>query len=238
LNVLPAEYHDFKDVFSKTSADRLSEFRGGQLDHSMPLEPNSQPPYLPLYNMSQLELQATIDYLKENLDKGWIRTSSSPAGAPILFVKKKDGSLRLCVDYRGLNKITIKDRTPLPLIKESLDRLRGAKIFTKLSLRAGYHNIRIKEGDERKTAFRTRYGLYEYTVMPFDLTNAPATFQHVINTVMKEFIDDFVLTYLDDILIYSKDEDEHKEHVKKVLKKLRENDVKNHLLKFWKVLED
>jgi hypothetical protein len=126
LNVVPREYWEYQDVFSKKGLERLPQLRGGNLDHQIPIEANSRPPYLPLRNMSSLELKTTMEYLEENLAKGWIRNLTSSAGAPILFVKKKDGSLRFCVDYRGLNKITLKDRTPLPLIGESLNCLKGA----------------------------------------------------------------------------------------------------------------
>jgi hypothetical protein len=189
------------------------------------LELNSRPPYLPLRNMSPLELKTTMEYFQENLAKGWIRNSTLSAGVPILFVKKKDGSLRFCVNYRGLNKITLKDRTPLPLIGESLDQLKGARYFTKIDLRTRYYNIRMAEGEEWKTAFRTRYGLYEYTVMPMGLTNAPATFQHAMNSIFSEYLDHFLLLYLDDLLIYSDNLEEHREQVKRVLRKLRENDL-------------
>jgi hypothetical protein len=131
--------------------------------------------------LSAIELKALDEYLKENLAKGFIRQSSSPAGAPILFVKKSDGSLRLCVDYRGLNKITIKNRYSLTLIQGNLDRLQDAKFFSKIDLRGAYNLIRIAAGEEWKTAFRTRYGLFEYLVMPFGLTNAPASFQQLMN---------------------------------------------------------
>lgn len=156
---------------------------------------------------------------------GKIRPSKSPAGAPILFVKKKDGSLRLCVDYRGLNRVTIKNRYTLPLGEELRDRISGAKIFSKIDLKEGYNLVRIKQGDEWKTAFRTRYGHYEYLVMPFGLTNAPATFQALINDILREFLDQGVVAYLDDILIYSTDEAEHEELVNKVLDKLIENNL-------------
>ena len=125
--------------------------------------------------MSATELQEIRKWIEENLSKGLIRASSSSCASPILFVKKKDGSLRLCVDYRALNDITIKDRYPLPTIEETLNQIRGAKYFTRLDLRSAYNLIRIKDGDEWKTAFRTRYGLFEFLVMPFGLTNAPAT---------------------------------------------------------------
>ena len=142
-------------------------------------------------------------------------------GAPILFVKKKDGSLRMCVDYHGLNKITIKNRYPLPLIFGLLDQLGRANVYTKIDLRGAYNLVHIKEGDEWKTAFRTRYGHFEYNVMPFGLTNAPAIFQHLMNDVFREFLDDFVICYLDDILIFSKNEEDHEKYVWLVLEKLR-----------------
>lgn len=136
------------------------------------------PPFKNIYGLALNELEVLKDYVEENLRKGFIRHSKSPAGAPVMFVKKKDGSLRLCVDYRGLNAITVKNRYPLPLPNEIRDRIQGAKYFTKLDLRSGYNLVRIAEGDEWKTAFRTRYGPFKYTVMPFGLTNAPAVFQH------------------------------------------------------------
>ena len=218
---IPKEYHDFLDVFSKESADKLPPHR--PYDHKIPLHPNTQPPFGPIYSLSEPELKALKDYIKENLEKGFIRSSSSPAGAPILFVKKKDGSLRLCVDYRGLNNVTIKNRYPLPLINELIDRLHKAKYFTKIDLRGAYNLVRIASGEEWKTAFRTRYGHYEYLVMPFGLSNAPASFQHLINDVLSDYLDTFVVAYLDDILIFSDSLDEHVNHVKKVLQRLREN---------------
>ena len=154
--------------------------------------------------------------------QGKIQPSKSPAGAPILFVPKPNGKLRLCVDYRALNDVTIKNRYPLPSMNELRDRVAGAKIFTKLDLRDGYYLIRIKEGDEWKTAFRTRYGHFEYTVMLFGLANAPATFQNMMNEVLREFLDQGVVVYIDDVLIYSENLEQHIELVKKVLKKLAE----------------
>ena len=161
-------------------------------------------------------------YLEANLSNDFIRRSSSPISSPILFIKKKDGSLRLCVDYRDLNRAIIKNRYPLPLIGELLERVRRAKIFTKLDLRGAYNLIRIREGDEYKTAFRTRYGQFEYRVMPFGLTNAPATFQAYMDETLRPYIDEFAICYLDDILIYSDNEQEHEKHVRAVLKKLEE----------------
>ena len=170
-----------------------------------------------IYNMSPAELKALDDYIKEALAKGWICKSQSPAGAPILFVPKKSGKLRLCINYHGLNAITIKNRYPLPLISELLDRLNGSVVFSKIDLRNAYHQIRIREGDEWKTAFRTRYGHFEYQVLPFGLTNAPATFQAYINRALRGLVDDFCVVYLDDILIFSKSEEEHYEHLELVI---------------------
>jgi hypothetical protein len=172
--------------------------------------------------LSRTELEALRKWLEENLSKGFIRVSSSPAGAPILFVKKGDGSLRLCVDYRGLNEGTIKNRYPLPLLHETLLRLQKAKYFTKLDIHGAYNLVRMAEGEEWKTAFRTRYGLFESLVMPFGLTNAPASFQHFINDVLRPYLDVFVTAYLDDILIYSDNLEEHRKHVLKVLEALSE----------------
>jgi len=156
---------------------------------------------------------------------GFIRPSKSSTAAAVFYIPKKTPGLRLVVDYRRLNAITIKDRTPLPLISELRDRLRGKKWFTALDLTGAYNLIRIREGDEWKTAFRTRFGLFEYLVMPFGLTNAPATFQRMINHVLREHLDDFVVAYLDDILIYSDMLEEHVQHVHKVLKLLQDADL-------------
>ncbi|SCZ91750.1 BZ3500_MvSof-1268-A1-R1_Chr5-1g07649 [Microbotryum saponariae] len=190
---------------------------------SLPIEDGKQPPFGPLYPLSEKELQALSTWIDENLSKGFIRPSTSPAGAPILFVRKKDGSLRLCVDYRGFNAVTLKNRYPLPLIPEALDRLRSAKIFTKLDLRSGYNLVRIKGGDEWKTAFRTRYGHFECLVMPFGLTNAPAAFQHLMNSIFRDLLDVTVLVYLDDILIFSDSPSDHVVHVQEVLRRLIDN---------------
>jgi len=208
---VPECYHDFADVFSEGVARKLPPHRS--YDHTIEVEEGKQPPHGPIYAMSGVELAALKDYIEDNLKKGFIRPSNSPAGAPVLFAKKKDGSLRLCVDFRGLNKITRKNRYPLPLIGDLLDRLSTAKVFTKIDLRVGFHNVRIAEGHEWKTAFRTRYGSFEYLVMPMGLTNAPATFQTFMNDIFADCADDFVIVYLDDILIFSKDPREHQKHV-------------------------
>ena len=216
---VPLEYHQYLDVFSKKSADRLPDHR--IFDHRIPLQEGTTPPWGPIYNLSEKELAALRENLDENLKKGFIVPSESPAGAPILFVKKKDGSLRLCVDYRGLNSITTKNRYPLPLIPELLDRLRTAKIFSKIDLRGAYNLLRIAKGDEWKTAFRSRYGLFEYKVMPFGLTNAPASFQRLMNDNFRDMLDHHVIIYLDDILIFSPDIETHRKHVQQVLQRLR-----------------
>ena len=175
-------------------------------------------PWGPIYNLSPVELETLREYIDENLGNGFIRHFRSPAGAPIFFVKKKNGSLRLVVDYRGLNKVTIRNRYALPLISNLLERLSGAKYFTKLDLRGAYNLVRIRPGDEWKTAFRTHYGHFEYTVMPFGLTNALAIFQHMANDIFQDFLDIFTIVYLDDILIYSKTQEEHDEHVRQELR--------------------
>ncbi len=194
---LPEKYKDFTNVFEKNKADRLPEHC--PYDCPINLEEGHSPPFGPIYGLSEPELQALRDYLTKNLAKGFVQHSKFPAGAPILFVKKKDDSLRLCVDYRGLNKITKKNWYPLPLISGLLDRLRIGKIFTKLNLRGAYNLLRIRPSDEWKTTFRTRYDHFEYTVMPLGLTNAPVVFQHLMNDIFREYMDEFVVVYLDDI---------------------------------------
>ena len=175
--------------------------------------------------MSAYQLDTLDKYLKEMLKQRKIMHSQSPAGAPILFVPKPDGKLRLCVDYRNLNKLTILNKYHLPLMGELKDRVAEATIFTKLDLKDGYHLLRIREGDEWKTAFRTRYGHFEYNVMPFGLVNAQATFQAMMNKILREFLDHGVVVYLNDILIYLNSEEEHIELLRKVLAKLKEHQL-------------
>ncbi|KAD4585776.1 hypothetical protein E3N88_23377 [Mikania micrantha] len=167
-------------------------------------------------------MQELSNQLQELPDKGFIRPSFSPWGAPVLFVKKKDGTLRMCIDYRELNKLTIKNRYPLPRIDDLFDQLQEAQYFSKIDLRSGYHQLRIQEEDIPKTAFRTRYGHYEFMEMPFGLTNAPVVFMDLMNRVCKPYLDQFVIVFIDDILIYSKNEKEHKQHLKTVLELLKE----------------
>jgi hypothetical protein len=161
--------------------------------------------------------------LEELLKKGYICPSVSPWLAPVIFVKKKDGTLRLCIDFRQLNKYTIKNKYPLPRIDDLFDQLRGEKIFSKIDPRARYHQVRIKEEDIHKTTFRTRYGHYEFVVVPFGLTNAPAIFMCLMNDIFRNYSDKFVIVFLDDILIYSKSEEEHEHHLRLVLQVLREH---------------
>jgi hypothetical protein len=182
-------------VFDNVVADCLLPHR--PYDHKVPLKDGFEPPFGPLYSLSRPELEALKAFFEENLEKGFIRQSSSPTAAPILFVKKGDGSLRLVTDYRGLNEGTIKNRYPLPLVRETLMRLSKATYFTKLDVRGAYNLIRMAEGEEWKTAFRTRYGLIECLVMPFGLTNAPADFQRFINHVLNPFLDRFATAYLE-----------------------------------------
>ena len=192
-------------LFAKKEADNLPIYR--YVDHKIPI--TGKPPLGRMYSMSDAELAEIRKWITEKLSKGFIIASSSSCASPILFVKKKDGSLSLCVDYRALNDITLKDRYPLSRIEETLNQIRGdgrmggIKLYTRLDLRAPYNLIRIKEGDEWKTAFRTRYGLYEFLVMPFGLTNTPATCQRFVNDTLREYLDIFCICYLDDILIYT-----------------------------------
>ena len=217
---IPRDYEKYFHLFSEKTAAKLPPHRN--FDHAIDITEGKQPPFGPIYSLSQKELEVLREYLDRMIAQGKIQPSKSPAGAPILFVPKPNGKLRLCMDYRALNDVTIKNRCPLPLMNELRDRVAGAKIFTKLDLRDGYYLIRIMEGDEWKTAFRTRYGHFEYTVMPFGLANAPATFQNMMNEVLREFLDQGVVVYIDDVLIYSKNLEEHIQLVKKVLKKLAE----------------
>ena len=202
---IPDKYSDFTDVFSEEKALMLLECI--KLNkHAIDLEDGKQPSYGPIYSLGPVKLETLKTYIETHLKTGFIRPSKSPAGAPILFDKKPDGSLRLCVNYWGLNNLTIKNRYPLPLIGESPDRLSRAKRFTQLDLTSAYHRMRIKEDDKWKTAFETRYGHFKYQVMSFGLSNALASFQGYINKILAEKLDIFVIVYLDDILIYIEDQ--------------------------------
>ncbi|GAU33777.1 hypothetical protein TSUD_393390 [Trifolium subterraneum] len=196
-----------------------------EIEFSIDLVPGSQPISVAPYRMSPLELRELKSQLEELLQKHFIRPSVSPWGAPVLLVKKKDGTMWLCIDYRQLNKVTIKNKYPLPCIDDLLDQLRGATIYSKIDLRSGYHQIRIRTSDVSKTAFRTRCGHYEFLVMPFGLTNAPAVFMDYMTRIFQPYLDKFVVIFIDDILIYSKDPQEHAEHLRIVLNILREKQL-------------
>jgi hypothetical protein len=221
LSGLPSEYHDFADVFSEQEACNLPPHR--EFDLKIEIEEGELPPIGHIYSLSQAELGALRDFIDKNLKSGFIYPSRLSHGAPILFAKKKDGSLRLCVDYRGLNQITKKDKYPLPLIADLLDAPGKARIYTKLDLWHAYHLLRIAPGDKPKTAFRTRYGSYQFRVVPEGLTNAPAAFQRFLNTVFANLLDVTVIVYLDDILVYSDDPADHTAHVREVLRRLCES---------------
>lgn len=212
---------EYRDVFPDELPAGLPPPR--DVDHKIELLPNAKPTCLPLRRMSPTELDWAKEQLEQLERSGFIRPSKSPYGAPILFVKKKSGEMRMCIDYRALNGITIKNSYPLPRVDELFDRLHGAKYFTKIDLRSGYHQIRIAEEDIQKTAFRTRYGHFEFLVLPFGLTNAPATFMNLMNQILRPYLDNFVIVFLDDILIYSRTLEEHKDHVRKVLDVLRQH---------------
>ena len=223
LSHVPKRYHKYGKKLWSPESEKLADHAAW--DHEIELEPGTSPRFYPTYKLTEKESQALKEFVQENLRKGYIRPSQSSAGYPVLFVPKKNGKLRLCIDYRQLNSITRKDRYPLPLISEIQDRIGNAQIFTKIDLRWAYHQIRIKEGDEWKAAFRSKEGLYEPLVMQFGLTNAPATFQKRINSVLGEHLDEYVMAYLDDIIIYSMTEEEHGEHVEWVLKRLQEEQM-------------
>ncbi len=221
--MVPEWCRDFKDLFDKESFDELPEPK--PWDHAIELIPNANANLdCKVYPLNRAEQEELDNFLDENLSSGRIRPSKSPMASPFFFVKKKDGKLRPVQDYRKLNEMTIKNRYPLPLISELMDKLRGAKYFTKLDVRWGYNNVRIKTGDEWKAAFRTNRGLYEPTVMFFGLTNSPATFQWMMNDIFKDLIASGKVTiYLDDILIMSKTKEEHRRIARMVLATLRKH---------------
>ncbi|KAJ9528300.1 hypothetical protein QJQ45_014284, partial [Haematococcus lacustris] len=209
----------FADVFPADLPAGLPPQRA--VDHRIEVEPGKRPPTRSTYNMSTSELAELKAQISEMQEKGFIRPSTSPYAAGVLFVRKKDGTFRMCVDYRPLNRITIKNKYPLPRVENMLDRLHGATVFSKIDLRQGYHQIRIAPEDIPKTAFSTRYGHFEFTVLPFGLCNAPATFQRLMNDIFRQELDDHVIVYLDDILIFSRTHEEHAKHLDRVLSLLR-----------------
>lgn len=212
---------EFADVFPNELPKELPPERA--IDHRIDLLPDSAPVSKPTYKMSLAEMDELRRQLDDLICRGFIRPSSSPYGSPVLFVKKKNGELRLCVDYRALNKQTVKNTYPLPRIDELLDRLDGVVVLSKLDLRSGYHQVRVREVDIYKTAFRTRYGLYEFVVLPFGLCNAPATFMRLMNDIFRDELDRCVLIYLDDILVYSPSVEQHLQDLRTILEKLRQH---------------
>jgi len=223
---------EFPEVFPNEIPDVPPE---REVEFSIDLVPGTKPVSMAPYRMSASELAELKKQLEDLLDKKFVRPSVSPWGASVLLVKKKDGSMRLCIDYRQLNKVTIKNRYPLPRIDDLMDQLVGARVFSKIDLRSGYHQIKVKDEDTQKTAFRTRYGHYEYSVMPFGVTNAPGVFMEYMNRIFHAYLDRFVVVFIDDILIYSKSKEEHAEHLKIVLQVLKEKKLYAKLSKceFW-----
>ncbi|KAL4007989.1 hypothetical protein ACER0C_001841 [Sarotherodon galilaeus] len=221
LSNVPSDYHDLVPVFCKDRALSLPPHR--PYDCCIDLLPGASLPTSRLYSISKPEREAMERYITDSLASGIIRPSTSPLGAGFFFVEKKDKTLRLCIDFRGLNNITVKNKYPLPLLASAFELLQGAVIFSKLDLRNAYHLVRIREGDEWKTAFNTHLGHFEYLVMPFGPTNAPAVFQAMVNDVLRDFINHFAFVYLDDILIFSKSRAEHIKHVRLVLQRLLAN---------------
>ncbi|GJT00092.1 putative reverse transcriptase domain-containing protein [Tanacetum coccineum] len=210
---------DFPEVFPNDLPGLLPP---RQVEFKIELVPGAAPVARAPYRLAPSEMKELSNQLKELSEKGFIRPSSSPWGAPVLFVKKKDGSFRMCIDYRELNKLTVKNRYPLPRIDDLFDQLQGSSVYSKIDLRSGYHQLRIREEDIPITAFRTRYGHFEFQVMPFGLTNAPAVFMDLMNRVCKPYLDKFVIVFIDDVLIYSKSREEHEEHLKIILGLLKE----------------
>jgi hypothetical protein len=222
---------EFLDVFPE---ELLGMPPKRKVEFAIELIPGTAPISKRSYRVSGPELVELKKQIDELLEKGYIRPSTSPWAAPMLFVEK-DGTKRMCIDYRALNKVTVKNKYPLPRIKDLFDQLRGASVFLKINLRSGYHQLRIRPSDIPNTTFITKYGLYEFMVMSFGLTNAPAYFMYLMNSVFMDYLDQFVVVFIDDILVYSQNEQEHEEHLRKVLRRLRDFQLYAKLSKceFW-----
>jgi hypothetical protein len=224
--------NEFPDVFHE---ELLGMPPNRDIEFVIELKPGTTPIYKTPYRMTTPEFAELKEHIKELLEKGFIRPSSSYWGAPVIFVPKKDGTQRLCVDYYALNEVTIKNKYLQPRIDDLFDQLRGACVFSKIDLQLGYHQLKIRECDIPKTAFVLWYGSYEYTMMSFGLTNAPAFFMYVMEKVFMEYLDNFIVVFIDDILVYSRSEEEHEEHLCLALQKLREHRLSAKLsnCEFW-----
>jgi hypothetical protein len=223
---------DYPDVFPE---ELLGMPPNRDMEFIIELLPGTLPISKRPYRMPMNELVELKNQIVELQAKGFIRPSSSLWGAHVLFIEKKDGTQQMCVDYRSLNEVTMKNKYPLPQIEDLFDQMKGVSIFSKIDLKSGYHQLRIRESDIPKTTLCTRYGLYKYTMMSFRLTNAPTYFMYLMNKMFMEYLDKFVVVFIDDILVYSNTEEEHEEHLRLVLEKLRANQLyaKFRKCKFW-----
>ncbi|MBW0473794.1 hypothetical protein O181_013509 [Austropuccinia psidii MF-1] len=222
LKVVPPDYHQYLDVFSKVKAEKRPPHPA--CDHHIKLE-GLIPPVGVIYSLSSKESETLRAYISENVEKGFIRPRSSSTGASVLFDKKKDGGFHLCIEYHKLIAFTMKNRCPVPPMDQLITIFNGPTIFYKIDLHGAYNLLRIKEGDEHSTAFRTKYGSYEYLVMPFGFTNSPASFENLVNDIFSDFMNIFTVVCLDDIMVFSSSEEEHFKHVASVLQRLRDNNV-------------
>jgi hypothetical protein len=224
--------NEFPDVFPEELPGMPPDW---DIEFVIELKPGTAPIYKTPFRMTTPELAELKEYIKELLEEGFIHPSSSSWGAPVIFVLKKDGTQRLCMDYNALNEVTVKNKYPLPRIDDLFDQLRGACVFSKIDLRLGYHQLKVRECDIPKAAFISRYGMYEFTVMSFGLTNALAYFMYMMNKDFKEYLDKFVVVFINDILVYSRSEEEHEGHLRLVLQKLRDHKLYAKLSKceFW-----
>ncbi|GJX29258.1 putative reverse transcriptase domain-containing protein [Tanacetum coccineum] len=217
---------DFPEVFPEVFPEELSGLSPTrQLEFQIDLMPGAALVARAPYRLAPSKMKELSGQLQELSDKGFIRPSSSPWGALVLFVKNKDGSFRMCIDYRELNKLTVKNHYPLPRIDDLFDQLQGSSVYSKIDLRSGYHQLRVREEDIPKTAFKTWYGHYELQVMPFGLTNALAVFMDLMNLVCKPYLDTFVIVFINDILIYSKNKKKQEEHLKAILELLKKEEL-------------
>jgi hypothetical protein len=221
VNQLDASQGPVVSVVNEFPVVFLDELLGMQpaqdIEFVIELMPSTAPIYRTPYGMATPKLTKLKEHIKELLEKGFIRPTSSPWGAPVIIVPKKDGTQRLCMDYHALNEVTTKNKYPLPRIDDLFDQLRGVCAFSKIDLQSGYHQLKIQECDIPKTAFVSRYGMYQYTVMSFGLPNVPAYFMYLMNKVFMEYLDNFVVVFINDILVYSRSEEEHEDHLRLVL---------------------